>query len=367
MTAGAIVVIVGAGGNIGSHLVPHLGRMAGVASVVLVDRDVYDETNLTSQDIVLRDVGEAKVAVQERRLRRIAPALDVCAVEDALENVPLGLLRGDVILGCLDSRAARRALNLVAWRLGVPWIDAGVHGQELLVRVNAYRPGPGQPCLECAWDDRDYQTSEQEYPCAVEAGAPPATGAPSSLGALAAALQALECQKLLSGDDERLAIGQQVTLSALAHRHFVTRFSANPACRFDHETWRIDTLTKGPEEIALARAFALGRTRDDRGPLRLAVPHQAFATALSCPACRERHPVPLHLFERLSPGRRTCATCGRRLRAAGSDLVEWLAEADVPPALRDAPLAALGFRRGDVVTVAGDTQAAHLQIGDVTT
>ena len=163
--SGATIVVVGAGGNIGSHLVAHLARTSGVARITLVDRDVYDETNLASQDITLGDVGKPKVAVQARRLRRIAPALTVCPVEDTLENVPLGLLRGDVILGCLDSRAARRALNLVAWRLHVPWIDAGVHGPDLLVRVNVHRPGPDQPCLECAWDARDYEIAQQDYPC----------------------------------------------------------------------------------------------------------------------------------------------------------------------------------------------------------
>ena len=315
-------------------------------------------------------MGKPKVAVQARRLRRIAPALTVCPVEDTLENVPLGLLRGNVILGCLDSRAARRALNLVAWRLHVPWIDAGVHGPDLLVRVTSTGPDLDEPCLECAWDARDYEIARQDYPCASDwppaVGAPHPTAAPSSLGALAAALLALECRKLLAGDDDRLAIGKQVTLSALAHRHFVTRFTANPACRFDHETWRIDTLSRGPEEATLRQVFALGRARDDRAPLRLAVPHQTFATALSCLTCRERHAVSPYLFDRLSPGRRTCAACGRRLRAAGPDLVEWLAEADVPSFVHDAPLVSLGFRRGDVLTVASAAQGAHLQLGGVT-
>ena len=369
-TAGAIIVVVGAGGNIGSHLVPHLGRMPGVERVVLVDRDVYDETNLTSQDITLGDVGNPKATVQARRLRRIAPGLSVCAVDDTLENVPLGALRGDVILGCLDSRAARRALNLVAWRLGVPWIDAGVHGQDLLARVNVHLPGPGQPCLECAWDARDYETAAQEYPCAADGaspvdGAPAATGAPSSLGALAAALLALECRKLLDGDHERLAIGQQVTLSALAHRHFVTRFAANAACRFDHDVWRIHTIAQGPEELTVRQAFALGRAQGADEPPRLGVTHQVFASALSCLVCGVRREIPLHLLGRLGLAERTCAGCGRRLRGAGTDLVDWLAESDVPPAVHDAALQSLGVRPGDVLTAAGATQAAHLQIGGI--
>ena len=117
--------------------------------------------------------------------------------------------------------------------------------------------------------------------------------------------------------------------------------------------------------MTLRQVFTLGRPRDDRGPLHLAVPHQSFATALWCSCPRERHPLSLYLFERLSPGQRTCAVCGGRLRAAGTDLVEWLPEADVPSLVHDTPLVSLGFWRGDVLTVAGATQAAHLQIGGV--
>ena len=360
--AAALIVVVGAGGNIGSHLVPHLGRLRGLRRVVLVDRDVYEEggKNLTSQDITRRDCGKAKAAVQARRLRRINPELEVIAIADTLENVPMGRLRG-LILGCVDSRVARRTLNWLAWRLGVPWIDAGVHGEELLARINVRMPGPGQPCLECAWEARDYETLEQAYPCAGNV-TPPATNAPSALGALAAALQALGCRKLLEGDRERLAIGKQVTVSALTHRHYVTRFAVNPACRFDHETWRIETVARGPERLTVRQAFDMGRAAGGAS-LRLRVAHQLFGSALCCPGCGRRRDRSLHLLGRLDAGEQVCDGCGGRMRAAGADLFEWLPEADLPPAMKNVPLRSLGFRRGDVFTVAGAAGAPHFQIG----
>ncbi|TMA32307.1 MAG: hypothetical protein E6J79_19200, partial [Deltaproteobacteria bacterium] len=301
-------------------------------------------------------------AVQARRLRRINPELAVIAIADTLENVPMGRLRG-LLLGCVDSRVARRTLNWLAWRLGVPWIDAGVHGEELLARINVHMPGPAQPCLECAWEARDYETLEQAYPCAGNV-TPPATNAPSALGALAAALQALECRKLLEGDRERLAIGKQVTVSARTHRHYVTRFAVNPACRFDHETWRIEVLARGPEHVTVREAFELGRGVETGGePLRLGVPHQTFASALCCLACGDRRGFSLYLLGRLDVAEQRCARCGGRMRAAGADLFEWLPEADLPPAMKSVPLRSLGFRRGDVFTVAGAAGAPHFQIG----
>jgi len=58
-----------------------------------------------------------------------------------VENVPLGQLRSDLILAGLDSRRARMEVNRAALRLGLPWFDAGVLGEDLLVRITRYRPG----------------------------------------------------------------------------------------------------------------------------------------------------------------------------------------------------------------------------------
>src|SRR5205823_9529388 len=66
------VTVVGAG-DIGTHLLPHLARMWGVRRVTVIDRDRYEEKNLTSQNITRRDVGKRKAMVQASRLRRINP------------------------------------------------------------------------------------------------------------------------------------------------------------------------------------------------------------------------------------------------------------------------------------------------------
>jgi len=144
------IVVAGAGGNIGSHFTPHLARMREVGRVVLIDRDAYEPRNVVNQDIVSRDVKKPKVGVQARRLKEIRPDLGVAALHAPLESVPLGTWRADLIVACLDSRAARQAVNERAWRLGVPWIDSGVLGSEWLARVNVYVPGHDAPCLECA-------------------------------------------------------------------------------------------------------------------------------------------------------------------------------------------------------------------------
>ena len=356
------VVVVGCGA-IGSHLVPHLGRMPGIRRVAVIDPDVYEEKNLRSQDITRRDLGRPKAVVQTHRLRRVNPALEVIAVADAVENVPLGRLRANVILACLDSRAARRHVNRIAWCLGVPWIDSGVQGEDLLARVNVYVPQAHQPCHECAWDERDYQTLEQTYPCDGGGAPPQPTNAPSSLGALAASLLALECEKVLAGRWEWAAVGRQVLINASGHKHYVTKFGHNPACRFDHTVWRIETVDQPPDKLTVAGVLAFVSQSNGRHPSALRIPGQAFVKQLTCFACGYTRDARLRLIGRLRTAERRCGACGGEMRVAGFDMIERLNPAELPGATLDRPLRSFGIRLGDVVTLSTAEGDRHFEIG----
>src|SRR5271157_2768916 len=180
------VVVVGCGA-IGSFVLPLLARVPGITRITLVDHDTYQPSNLRGQLIFPCDVGQPKVAVQARRLRTLNPDLDVAAILAPVEDVPLGLLRANVLLAGVDSRQARQSVNEIAWRLGIPWIDSGVLESAQLARVNVYVPGADAPCLECAGDERDYAALVAEYPCgAVAAQSPSDTS--SALASLASAL-----------------------------------------------------------------------------------------------------------------------------------------------------------------------------------
>lgn len=349
-------------GNIGGFAAELLARLPDLERLTLLDRDVYEEKNLASQDIVAGDVGRPKALVQAERLRRIDPTLRVAAMVEDVEQAPLGLLRADVILACLDSRRARQCVNQAAWRLGIPWIDAGVRPDGLLARVNVYRPAADQPCLECAWDQRDYELIEQTYPCSGDGPVPAATNAPASLGALAAVLQVLECQKLFAEQWERVAFGKQVLVDAGSHRHFVTSSRSNSDCRFDHAIWQIDRLDQYANQLSIGDALALaGRVAAVAGAA-LRVEGQVFVRQLVCPRCGEARTLPWRLSGRLGAEQR-CVRCQRRMLAPGTDVREWLGESDLPPAAPGDAVRSLGFRDGDVFTVRGENGDRHLEVG----
>lgn len=351
-------------GTIGGFTAGLLARCPELRRLTLVDRDIYDTTNLCSQDISVPDVGRPKAAVQADRLRHIAPRLQVEAIVADVQSVPLGLLRAAILVACLDSRRARQIVNQVAWRLGIPWIDAGVNADGCLARVNVYLPAAGQPCLECAFDASDYSAIEQIYPCQGDTPAPPASNAPASLGALAAALQVLECRKLLTRQWEGALIGKQVVVDAASHRHFVTSFRRNHACRFDHATWNIETLEQQPSELSVGAALGLASHTGDASGAALRVEGQLFVTRLTCPSCGTTRALRWRLSGRLG-AEQQCAPCRRRMLALGFDASEWLRQSAVPPELLATPLSSLGLRTGEVLSVRAAHGVRHFQLGRV--
>lgn len=357
------IVVIGAGGNIGSHLVPHLGRMPGVGRVFLIDRDIYKDRNRLSQDITPDDVGKPKAMVQARRLQVMNPDLQVEWFVGSVEALPLGQLNCDLILTGLDSREARRIVNQKAWRLGVPWIDAGVEGSDLLARVAVVVPGPHAPCLECKWDNRDYAALDKTYSCQGTRSTPTPTHAPSSLGALAASLQAMECQKWLSGKRNQMAVGREIVLNAGWHKHYDTILGKNLECRFDHEIWPITALQIDPCDLTPGKLFDIETQRlGENSRLTLGVEGHYFTEKLSCNLCGKARTTQLHLVERIPSFRTTCSCGGKRV-PTGFDLIEKLDAHHLSNQRLNQPLWRLGLRPGDVVSLESPLGKTHYMIG----
>ena len=140
------VTVIGMG-TIGSALCPLVARMSGVTRITLVDPDAYTESNLVNQAIDTSAPGKPKVEVQAALIHAINPQIQVDAIAERVENVPLGRLHSSILVSCVDNRRARQSINGAAWRRGNPWIDAAVDAASL-VRINAYEPGASSPCLE---------------------------------------------------------------------------------------------------------------------------------------------------------------------------------------------------------------------------
>jgi len=356
------LIVVGAGGNIGSHLLPHLARMEGVARLTLVDPDRYEQHNLAGQAISAADVGRPKVRVQARRVQRINPTLTTRSIQQPVESIPRGRLRCDLLLTCVDSRRTRQVVNEVALHLGIPWIDAGVDPAAGLARVSVYRAGEEAPCLECAWDARDYAAVEQRYPCHATAPATTATHGTAPLGGLAAAHQALACERLVAGTAREEELGRQVLWDALHHKVHVTTFRREARCGLgDHGPWQLWPLDGPPRVVTVEGLLALLPSTAEGEARWLEVAGSPFVTRLSCPGCGRERGL-LHLRVSLRPKQLRCRACGTPRVAPGVALRDRLMARELPPRMLGLPLQRIGVRPGEIVTVGGPSGVAHFEI-----
>jgi molybdopterin/thiamine biosynthesis adenylyltransferase len=355
------VVIVGLG-TVGSFAAELVARLPGLQRLVLIDHDQYEAQNIATQAIRPQDVGLPKAIAQAERVSVHHPTLPVLPVVSRAEDLPLGVFRAAVVLSCVDSRASRLFLNAACSRLRTAWIDAGVQADGRLARVNAYRPADDGPCLECAFADRDYELIEQTYPCAADAAVPPPTNAPASLGALAAAMQALECEKILSGRFDQTLVGRQAVIDTAWHKHYVTAIRRTPTCRFDHASWHVDVLDAHPDVLTVAEMVAGTADVADSDSVELRVAGQMFVRKLTCAGCGAARYLSWRVFTRIG-AERNCPGCGRRMVAAGFDLREWLRAQDLGAEQLAQPLSALGVCAGDIVIRRSIVGERFLQIG----
>jgi hypothetical protein len=298
------VTVVGAGGVIGSRAVRLLARMPEVGRLTVVDPDRYEERNIGTHDIDRDAIGEWKVDVLARQIGAIDPTIEVIPHARRIEDLPLTVASADVLVSCPDSRRARQVVNQVAWRLGIPWADAGVDGGSALARVSVRVPSPTAACLECAWSPEDYAALASEYACAGRADGV-RTGSPAWLGALAGALLVSECGRLLGARSPSTdPDSRQWVIDAGTRMAVMTHYRRSPSCLFDHRMWEIRTLAREPGELLLIDAFDLpaGSCRE------LAIEGHAFVRRLRCTECGQEREA-LVLSGRLLPGQDRCDEC----------------------------------------------------------
>ena len=357
---GKSLTYIGAGGNIGSHAVVSLVRAGCLEHLTLIDPDVYEPRNLASQAIARRDLGRRKVEVLAARIRRIDPSLRVQTIAERVERVPLGRLRATVIATGLDSLGSRAWVNRAARRLGVLWVDAGVRAEGLLARVDVFEPADDAACLECAWSAQERAALDSHYPCNPPP-APAPTGVPSYLGALAASLQCVECEKLLTGETQHALLGRQLLIEATTHQQYLSTRQCSAACAFDHRRWSIQSLPRRPGAITLSQALRLVPSPQGEDS-RLRVHSDAVIRRLDCPECHASRQV-MCFAGRIIEGARVCTRCGAAMVAPGIDTTDTLVLDHLDARQRRVSLYALGLRDGDVFSIENASGETHFEIG----
>ncbi len=160
----ARLVIVGAGGA--AAFIDDMAR-TGIGQLVLIDPDTVDAPNLGTQQVYQDDLGQPKVDVLARRLRRINPRMIVesrqAALDDldddALYELACGELQGQfpeqtVLCGFTDSFHAQARVNRLALVLGLPSINAQVYKEGRGAEITFTHPQVTPACHRCVLRSR---------------------------------------------------------------------------------------------------------------------------------------------------------------------------------------------------------------------
>jgi len=215
----ARVLIIGAGG-LGCPAALYLAA-AGVGTLVIVDGDTVDLTNLQRQiGHSTASVGESKVASLQARIAELNP--DVI-VEPIAQHADAALLAtqvalADVVLDCTDHFTIRHLINHACVRHGVPLVSGAALRFDGQLTSFDFRK-PDAPCYACVFPP---DTPPDETSCATMGVFSPTVG-------IIGAAQAAEALKLITGVGSDLT-GRLLLLDSLRMEWNQIRLSKDPIC-----------------------------------------------------------------------------------------------------------------------------------------
>ncbi len=303
-SARALLIGVGALGN---EILKNLALL-GVGQVFIADFDFVEASNL-SRSVLFRakDCGRPKVEAAVARAAEIYPGIKVrpfCG--NVVYDLGLGVYRwADVILGALDNREARVAINSAAAKVGKPWIDGAIERLDGVARV--FDPAVG-PCYECTMGEADWKMLEARRSCALltradmEQGKVPTT---PTTAAVIAGIQTQEAVKLLHGL-ETLS-GQGYVFEGLHHQSYLVNYTRKDDCPAHEPVEPVEVM---PWRVGAVRiGDVLERARSDLGPGAIVETNQDLLASLYCERCREEEPL-LASLGKVTEAQGRCPRCG---------------------------------------------------------
>ena len=181
------VAIIGAGG-LGGHLILSLARL-GIGHLVIIDRDVFDETNLNRQALSSTEsIGFSKAESAARIIGSINPGvivtpfivkIDTSNADEMLDGV-------NVVVDALDNISDRFVVEESAKRLKIPMVHGAVAGFEGQVMTIF----PDDPGLKSLYGSNQADKNKEKSPEAI-------LGVPAIAPSFIATLQAMEVLKII--------------------------------------------------------------------------------------------------------------------------------------------------------------------------
>lgn len=302
----AKVMVVGAGA-LGNEVIKNLALM-GVGNLFIIDFDNIEAANL-SRSVLFResDNHRSKAEVAAARAKAINPQLNVQFLNgDVTSGLGLGVIRRmDVVIGCLDNREARLALNRFCYWMNKPWVDGAI--QELLGLARVFVPGEGA-CYECTLTEQAIRDLSLRYSCPLLArqnvllGKVPTT---PTIASIIGGIQSQEALKLIH--HMPVEAGKVTHYNGLNNEMHTTAYVPREDCESHWTYGEINELPAHAESTTLEDLLRI--VRADLGAQAVIELDQELLIALECPVCHTSEQVFLPLSE-VSFEAGKCAVCG---------------------------------------------------------
>jgi len=142
------VMLIGAGA-LGTFAALGIASTGLASSLVIIDPDYVEATNLNRQPLYAGAVGDGKALSMAKRLREVAPRMRVQHVSAEVSPEHFDLFRPNVVLSCLDNLAARKLVHDECVSRRIPLVNGGTG--PLSGHAEVYFQGV-TPCLNCLYD-----------------------------------------------------------------------------------------------------------------------------------------------------------------------------------------------------------------------
>ena len=354
--AEAKVLVIGAGA-LGNEIVKNLALL-GVGHILIADLDRIENSNL-SRSVLYRakDNGQFKASIAARAAREIYPDLKSHAFNgNVVYDLGLGAFRwADVVIGGLDNREARLAINRACWKVRKPWIDGAIEQIQGIARVFSPVAHPDGPCYECTMSETDWKLLANRRSCnllsrsEMQGGKTPTT---PTISSIIAGVQCQEAIKALHGM-ETLA-GRGWVFAGLSADSYTIDYQAKADC-YSHDILDEIVMLDGGIENTTARRL-LEQARERLGPgaeLELA---RDVLEKMVCPQCKREE----RMFISLGKAKGDLADCPHCPGVRREVVTFFKIRGD--EAFLDRPLAEIGVPAFDILIARGGGKSIGFEL-----
>lgn len=304
----ARIMVVGAGA-LGNEILKNLALM-GVGYIFIADFDTVENSNL-SRSVLFRadDNGRQKAEVAAQRVKEINPDVKVRTFNgDICTDLGLGVYRRmNVIIGGLDNRKARLAVNQACWKVNKPWVDGAI--QELYGIARVFVPNQGA-CYECTLSEADQKILSIRKSCRllaeqnIQLGRAPTT---PTIASIIGGIQTQDALKIIH--DMEVQPGTALIFDGLNNDTFLTKYPYKEDC-FSHESYGeiIELEAASAATTTVAEMLEISKNYLGNGTI-LELDHDVVL-AFECRICGTEEQV-FRSREKLSMRQGLCPDCGK--------------------------------------------------------